>query len=174
MRGLGRELVKGGRYVVFSIDYRWINKLDGDEQPTSMHQLIEDVFGAIAHIQEHAAEYGGDSTRIAVTGDSAGGHLAESSATLSPLIGEGGFGTTNGVYQYMLSYLPKGKSAVEVKNEITKAIKAVAPSYGASDAAVVAQYLGTFVEYPPSQKSGNLGVKTFLDKIQDGASGAGK
>jgi acetyl esterase/lipase len=31
MRGLARELVKGGRYVVFSIDYRWINKLDGGQ-----------------------------------------------------------------------------------------------------------------------------------------------
>ncbi|RYZ54779.1 MAG: alpha/beta hydrolase, partial [Sphingobacteriales bacterium] len=34
MRGLARELVKGGRYVVFSIDYRWINKLDGEPKPT--------------------------------------------------------------------------------------------------------------------------------------------
>ncbi len=135
MRSLARELVKGGRYVVFSIDYRWINKLDGETKPTHMHQLIDDVFGAIAHIQEHAAQYGGDPTRIAVTGDSAGGHLAEAAATLSPLIGDGGFGITSGVYQYMPSYLPKGKSIVDVKNEITRAIKAVAPSYGPSDAA---------------------------------------
>ena len=135
MRGLARELVKGGRYVVFSIDYRWINKLDGETQPTHMHKLIEDVFGAIAHIQEHAAKYGGDPTRIAVTGDSAGGHLAEAAATLSPLIGEGSFVVSNGVYQYTPTYLPKGKSVAEVKNEITNAIKAVAPSYGPSDAA---------------------------------------
>lgn len=135
MRGLARELVKGGRYVVFSIDYRWINKLDGETEPVYMHQLIEDVFGAIAHIQEHAAKYGGDPTRIAVTGDSAGGHLAEAAAILSPLIGEGGFGVTTGVYQYMPSYLPKRKSIVQLKNEITTAIKAVAPSYGASEAA---------------------------------------
>jgi acetyl esterase len=135
MRGLARELVKGGRYVVFSIDYRWINKLDGETKPTHMHQLIEDVFGAIAHIQEHAGKYGGDRTRIAVTGDSAGGHLAEAAATLSPLIGDGGFGVTSGVYQYMPSYLPKRKSLVQVKNEITSSIKAVAPSYGASEAA---------------------------------------
>ncbi|HYH14928.1 MAG TPA: alpha/beta hydrolase, partial [Flavisolibacter sp.] len=135
MRGLARELVKGGRYVVFSIDYRWINKLDGDPQPNYMHQLIEDVFGAIAHIQEHADEYGADPTRIAVTGDSAGGHLAEAAATLSPLIGDGGFGVTSGVYQYRPTYLPKRKSVIEVKNEIVSAIKAVAPSYGASEAA---------------------------------------
>jgi acetyl esterase/lipase len=134
MRGLARELVKGGRYVVFSIDYRWINKLDGELQPTYMHKLIEDVFGAIAHIQEHASKYGADPTRLAVTGDSAGGHLAEAAATLSPLIGDGGFGVTNGVYNYMPTYLPKRKSVVEVKNEITNAIKAVAPSYGASEA----------------------------------------
>ena len=134
-RGLARELVKDGRYVVFSIDYRWINKSDGETQPTQMHQLIEDVFGAIAHIQEHAAEYGGDPTRMAVTGDSAGGHLAAAAATLSPLIGDGGFGETDSIYQYMPTYLPKRKTLVQVKTEITNAIKAVAPSYCAFDAA---------------------------------------
>ena len=134
-RGLARELVKDSRYVVFSIDYRWINKLDGETQPTHMHQLIEDVFGAIAHIQEHASEYGGDPTRIAVTGDSAGGHLAAAAGTLSPLIGNGGFGETSGVYQYMPTYLPTRKSRVQVKTEITNGVKAVAPSYGAFDAA---------------------------------------
>lgn len=40
--------------------------------------------------------------------------------------------------------------------------------------AIVAKYLKTFVEYPPSQKSGNLGVEQFLNKIQEGTSGAGK
>lgn len=141
MRGLARELVKGGRYVVFSIDYRWINKLDGETQPTYMHRLIEDVFGAIANIQEHAAQYGGDPTRIAVTGDSAGGHLAEAAATLSPLIGEGGFGVSNGLYQFMPTYLPKQKPVGEVKNEITSAIKAVAPSYGPSEASDFKMFL---------------------------------
>ncbi len=134
-RGLARELVKDSRYVVFSIDYRWINKSDVETQPTQMHQLIEDVFGAIAHIQEHAAGYGGDPTLIAVTGDSAGGHLAAAAATLSPLIGDGGFGETNSIYQYMPTYLPKRKSVVQVKTEITNAVKAVAPSYGAFEAA---------------------------------------
>jgi acetyl esterase len=130
MRGLARELVKGGRYVVFSVDYRWMNKLDGEAKSTHMHQLIEDVFGAIAHIQENAKKYGADPNRIAVTGDSAGGHLSAAAATLSPLIGNAGFGEREGVYQYKPSYIPMGKSIDRVKTEITNAVKAVAPSYG--------------------------------------------
>ena len=46
MRGLARELIKGGKYVVCSIDYRWIGNLDGDETPNTMSDLIEDCFGA--------------------------------------------------------------------------------------------------------------------------------
>lgn len=134
MRALAFELTKGGKYVVFSVDYRWVNKLDGDAQPTYMHKLIEDVFGAIAHIQEHAAEYGGDPKRLAVTGDSAGGHLSEAAAMFSTMIGEGGFGDRTGVYQYRPTYIPKGKTTDQVSKEITAAIKAVAPSYGPSDA----------------------------------------
>ncbi len=141
MRGLARELLKGGKYVVFSIDYRWINDGDGDEVPNNMHDLIGDVFGAIAHIQEHAAEYGGDATRIAVTGDSAGGHLSASAATLCTMIGNGGFGEQEGVYEFMPTYLPKGKTADQVGKEITNAIKAAAPSYGVFNAANFSQYL---------------------------------
>ncbi|WP_321347777.1 alpha/beta hydrolase [uncultured Draconibacterium sp.] len=141
MRGLARELLKGGQYVVFSIDYRWINDGDGDEVPNNMHDLISDVFGAIAHIQEHAAEYGGDATRIAVTGDSAGGHLSASAATLCTMIGDGGFGEQEGVYEFMPTYLPEGKTADQVREEITGAIKAAAPSYGVFYAENFAQFL---------------------------------
>lgn len=134
MRGLARELTKNDQYVVFSIDYRWINKQDGDETPNHMHNLIEDVFGAIAHIQEHASEYGVDPTRIAVTGDSAGGHLSASAAMLCSMIGDGGFGKTEGVYEYMPTYMPKGKTVADVKKEIMDAVQVAAPSYGPFEA----------------------------------------
>jgi hypothetical protein len=55
MRGLARELTKGGRFVVASIDYRWFAKSDGDAKNNTMANLIEDVYGAVAHIMEHAA-----------------------------------------------------------------------------------------------------------------------
>src|SRR5262245_6223585 len=63
MRGLARELTKGGKFVVASIDYRWAGKEDGDATGTTMADIIGDVFGGIAHIAEHATEYGGDATR---------------------------------------------------------------------------------------------------------------
>jgi acetyl esterase len=130
MRGLARELTKGGKLVVCSVDYRWLGNLDGDEQPNSMAQLIEDVFGAIAHIMEHAAEYGGDASRIGVTGDSAGGHLSASASLLIEKIGSAGFGKTDGVYEFKPTYLPEGKSAEDVREDMLASIKAAAPSYG--------------------------------------------
>ncbi len=130
MRGLARELTKGGQFVVFSIDYRWAQKLDGDATNNTMANLIEDVFGAIAHIMEHAAEYGGDPTRIGLTGDSAGGHLSAAASLMVNMIGDGGFGTTEDVFEFMPSYLPEGKSVDAVREDMQAAIQAAAPSYG--------------------------------------------
>jgi acetyl esterase len=130
MRGLARELTKGGKFVVFSIDYRWADKEDGDATGTTMANIIEDVFGGIAHVMEHAKKYGGDPTRVGVTGDSAGGHLSAAASLLPGRIGSGGFGKTPGVFEFMPSYLPKGKTPEQVRTEMLSAIKAAAPSYG--------------------------------------------
>ena len=140
MRGLARELTKGGKFVVCSVDYRWIGNLDGDDKPNSMANLIEDVFGAIAHIMEHARGYGGDPSRIGVTGDSAGGHLSASASILIDKIGSNGFGVTEGVYEFLPSYLPKGKSVEEVRNEMLTGIKAAAPSYGVFASGVLSRF----------------------------------
>lgn len=134
MRGLARELVKGGKYAVASIDYRWLRNGDGDTVPNTMNMLIEDCFGAILHIQEHAAKYGINPNRIAVTGDSAGGHLSASMATLIERIGSHGFGKTPGVYEYCPTYMPKGMTTAQAKAKLLASIKAAAPSYGVFDA----------------------------------------
>ncbi len=142
MRGLARELIKGGRYVAFSIDYRWIDKGDGDKTPNTMADLIEDVFGAIVHIREHATRYGCDPDRIAVTGDSAGGHLSAVVANMNDRIGDGGFGKAPGVFQFIPSYLPAGKTAEQVRDEISRAIQVAAPSYGVFDGAMLQRFAG--------------------------------
>jgi acetyl esterase len=130
MRGLARELTKGGQFVAISMDYRWAAKGDGDAVGNTMANLIEDVFGGIAHVMENAAKYGGDPTRIGVTGDSAGGHLSAAASLMTNMIGSRGFGKTAGVFEFMPTYLPKGKTAEQVRGEMGKAIKAAAPSYG--------------------------------------------
>lgn len=128
MRGLARELVRDGKYVVFSIDYRWLGTRDGDSVSNTLPEIVEDTFGAIAHIQEHAKRYGADPTRIAVTGDSAGGYLAAVAIDMVNQIG--GSGMKEGVYEFKPTYLPHGKSIAQVRKEMREAIKAAAPSYG--------------------------------------------
>lgn len=130
MRGLARELTKGGKFVVFSIDYRWAGKADGDATGNTMADIVDDVYGAIAHIMENAAKYGGDPSNIGLTGDSAGGHLSALAATMVNKIGNGGFGKTKGVFEFMPSYLPKNKTVDQVRAEMLVSIKAAAPSYG--------------------------------------------
>jgi len=130
MRGMARELTKSGKYVVCSIDYRWVQKLDGDDTDNTMADLIRDVFGAIAHIMEHAADYGGDAFTIVLTGDSAGGHLSAAGANMPNFIGTGGFGKSPGVFEFMPSYVPENKSVEQLRTEMMAAIKAAAPSYG--------------------------------------------
>ena len=130
MRGLARELTRGGRFVAASIDYRWSGKSDGDATSNTMANLIEDVFGAVAHIMEHATAYGGDPTRIGLTGDSAGGHLAAFASLATTMIGSRGFGREAGVFEFKPTYLPKNKSLEQVRTDMTAAIKAAAPSYG--------------------------------------------
>jgi acetyl esterase/lipase len=142
MRGLARELVRSGDYVVCSIDYRFIGTRDGDPKPNTMANLIEDVYGAIAHIQEHAQTYGADPTRLAVTGDSAGGHLSASAANLVSRIGTGGFGIKEGVYEYKPTYMPSGKTVSQVRREIASAIQVAAPSYGVFSGVMLKRFLG--------------------------------
>jgi acetyl esterase/lipase len=140
MRGLARELTKGGKFVVFSVDYRWANKGDGDAEGNTMANLIEDVFGAIAHIMEHAAGYGGDPEKIGLTGDSAGGHLSAACSLMPDKIGNGGFGKTPGIFEFKPSYLPANKSIGQVRAEMMKAIKVAAPSYGVFGASLLNHY----------------------------------
>lgn len=140
MRGLARELTKGGKFVAVSMDYRWSAKSDGDATENTMANLIEDVYGGIAHIMEHAAQYGGNAARIGLTGDSAGGHLSAAASLMTNMIGPRGFGKTPGVFEFMPTYLPKGKSVEQVRAELSAAIKAAAPSYGVFSAAQLNTY----------------------------------
>jgi acetyl esterase len=140
MRGLARELTRGGQFVAISIDYRWAGKADGDATGNTTANLIEDVLGAMAHIMEHAKSYGGDGSRIVLTGDSAGGHLAAVASLMTDKIGEGGFGQSPGVFEFMPSYLPKGQTVASVRLALLAAIRAAAPTYGVFDGPLLSHH----------------------------------
>lgn len=129
MRGMGRELAMTGKFVVFSIDYRFIRNGDGSDVPVEMYQIIEDVYGAIAHIMEHAALYGGDATRLFVTGDSAGGHLSAAAINFANFIGDGGYGSSYGIYEFKPTYIPQGKTTAQIRNEICQSLLGAVPTY---------------------------------------------
>ena len=56
---------------------------------------------------------------------------------MTDMIGSRGFGKTPGVFEFMPSYLPKGKTAEQVRDDLSKAIKASAPSYGVFSASLL-------------------------------------
>lgn len=141
MRGLAWELARTRELVVFSVDYRWINDLDGDATPNNMHNLIEDVWGAVAHIQEHAEAYGLDRKRLGLTGDSAGGHLSAAGAVMTQLIGTSIDDGAGNVYVYTPTYVPDGVSLEALRADMTASVRAVAPSYGPFDAADFKDFL---------------------------------
>lgn len=154
MRGLARELTRGGKFVACSIDYRWLGKADGDATPNTMANLIEDCYGAIAHIMQHAADYGGDPTRIGVTGDSAGGHLSASVSLMVERIGERGFGRESGVFEFKPTYIPAGKTVAQLRTDMLTAIRAAAPSYGVFEG----QWLKADAENPAADESWNRAI----------------
>jgi acetyl esterase/lipase len=64
-----KHLAEAG-YIVASVDYRTSNQVH-------FPGPLEDVKAAIRYLRAHAAIYGIDPDRVAVMGESAGGHLAE-------------------------------------------------------------------------------------------------
>jgi len=124
MEGMARYITNRG-YVVFNINYRTL------AEGVQMEQIVEDVMGALIWVKEHAREYGGDPSRIAVTGDSAGGHLTAMILTQA------------GNPKFKPSYQGNGKTDLSVT--------CAAPSYGVFD------FVG-MSKWAPSITKGYLGA----------------
>jgi acetyl esterase/lipase len=77
---IGRALANSGACRIVSVDYRL-----APEHP--FPAALDDALAAVTHIGAHAAEFGIDSTRLGICGDSAGGTLAAATAQAAVRIG---------------------------------------------------------------------------------------
>jgi acetyl esterase len=128
MNDMAEYLASHSEYVVCNVQYRLL----GDNgNTTTMDEIVGDVFGAVVWVKEHIKDYKGDASKVAVTGDSAGGHLAEMVVISGNNLGSEGFGKTS--LSFIPTYLPKGKTAEDIKRENGLAVQAAMISYGVFD-----------------------------------------
>jgi len=128
MDSLSVYLVTHGNYVVCNVNYRLL----GDEANTiAINQCVEDALGAVLWVKENISAYQGDSTQIAVTGDSAGGQLAAMVALCgNHLSSQGMLASTPG---FNPTYLPPNTMAEDFKRSGGITVQAALLSYPALD-----------------------------------------
>ncbi len=128
MTSMSEYIAAHGEFVVVNMNYRL---LPSNKNTTTMNEIVEDAFGGVLWVKDHIAHYSGDPKRIAVTGDSAGGHLASMILLAGRNLESDGFaGNTLG---FKPSYLPKGKTAEQVATHDGLKVQAAVISYGAFD-----------------------------------------
>lgn len=127
MDQMSRYIVEHGEYVVCNVNYRL---LTASNNTTHMNQIIEDALGAVAWIKENINQYKGNPKKIAVSGDSAGGHLAAMVANSTEKLDSDGFAGTPG---FTPTYLPKGKTPEQLARSKALDVQAVVLNYPAVD-----------------------------------------
>lgn len=128
MTSMSEYVAAHGEFVVVNMNYRL---LTANKNTTTMNEIVEDALGGVLWVKDHIAHYGGDPKRIAVTGDSAGGHLASMILLAGRNLESDGFaGDTLG---FKPTYLPKGKTAEKVAKHDGLKVQAAVISYGAFD-----------------------------------------
>jgi acetyl esterase len=128
MNSMSEYVASHGEFIVANMNYRL---LGDNKNSTTMNEIVEDALGGVLWVKDNIAHYGGDPKRIAVTGDSAGGHLASMILLSGRNLQSDGFaGNTLG---FKPSYLPKGKTAEQVAKNDGLKVQAAVISYGAFD-----------------------------------------
>ena len=123
-----KYLATNSEYVVCNVNYRLL--VDAGNTVT-LDQIVEDVFGAVLWAKEHIGDYQGDSTKIAVTGDSAGGHLSAMIVNLGHRLSSSGYSEQS--LAFTPSYLPDGLTAEQIVEQEGLSVQAAILSYGAFD-----------------------------------------
>jgi acetyl esterase len=128
MDSMAIYIVQHSDYIVCNVNYRL---LGDNSNSIRLDEVIEDAFGSLLWVKENISAYKGDPSKIAVTGDSAGGHLAAMVILGVERLNSEGF--TRGFPGFNPTFLPKGMSAEEVVKRKLYTIQAAILSYPAVD-----------------------------------------
>lgn len=156
--------------ITVNANYRLLPDLDNT---TTVNELIEDAMGAVLWVKQNIKRYGGDPKKIALTGDSAGGHLALMVTLAGRNLSSHGFAKKP--LGFKPSYLPKGRSAEAVARTDGLKVQAAILSYAALGLVEAAQngfeaegnMFWKFANAKPRGLFGNkINVKDNLDYYQ--------
>jgi len=89
------------------------------------------AFGALLWIKKHIDQYGGDPDKIAVSGDSAGGHLAAMVVNAGPQLSNSGLKT--GEKGFNPTYIPDGMNLDDIRDQNWMEVQAAVLNYAALD-----------------------------------------
>ncbi|HEY7884982.1 MAG TPA: alpha/beta hydrolase [Cellvibrionaceae bacterium] len=128
MNDMSEYLAAEGEFVVANMNYRL---LGDNNNTTTLNQIVEDVMGGVLWVKEHIGNYKGDPERMAITGDSAGGHLSAMTILARRNLASEGF--ADGKLAFTPSYLPAGKTVEKIAKEDGLRLQAAVISYGAFD-----------------------------------------
>lgn len=128
MNSMSEYIASHGDVIVANMNYRL---LTANQNTTALNEIVEDALGGVLWVKDNIAKYGGDPKRIAVTGDSAGGHLAAMVLLSNRKLETDGFGGKT--LGFNPTYLPKGKTAEQVAKKDGLKIQAAVISYGVFD-----------------------------------------
>jgi len=128
MDSMATYIASHSEYVVCNVNYRL---LADNSNTITMNQIIEDALGAVMWVKENIATYKGDATKIIVTGDSAGGHLAAMVVLSGNKLESDGFdGNSRG---FNPTWLPEGLTAEDIAERNGLAVQAAILSYPGID-----------------------------------------
>ena len=106
MTDLANTIATRTDIITVNVNYRLLSDVNNT---TTVNEIVEDAFGAVVWVKNNIKRYGGDPHKVAVTSDSAGGHLAAMITVAGRNLGSDGFNEKP--LRFKPTYLPKGVTA---------------------------------------------------------------
>ncbi|PUA29916.1 MAG: hypothetical protein B0W54_05070 [Cellvibrio sp. 79] len=134
MTDLANTIATRTDIITVNVNYRLLSDINNT---TTVNEIVEDALGAMVWVKNNIKRYGGDPDKIAVTGDSAGGHLAAMITVAGRNLGSDGFDEQP--LRFKPTYLPKDMTAEEISQKDGLKIRAAILSYAGYSLVEVAQ-----------------------------------